>query len=98
MKKLLTTLALLSLCAGAYAAISPEVQGHLDQADKAADALSADMDNLLQEHRDAPRGSEERRELRRDLKDLDCEVERIEGRHDEIEDRVHSACWCNGCR
>jgi len=95
MKKLLTTLTLLSLSAGSYAALSPEVNNHLKQAEEAAKALRNDMNTLLDQYHNAPRHSEERTQLWKDLKELDRKVEAVEDHLDTTEDKVRS---CNSCR
>jgi len=111
MKKLLTILAILSLSVGAYAisesetalreqleALDAKAEAHLQaDADNAA-LLSKDMDEYTEIVHSAPRGSDVRSDAKSSRKKFDCGVEDAEDQRDEIEDRVHSACWCNGCK
>jgi len=109
MKKLLTIVALLSLGAGAYAATEAELREQLEALDKKADMhlqkdkenaalLSADMDEYTDIVHSAPRRSEIRRDAHKRRAKFDCGVEAAEDERDAIEDRVHSACWCSGCK
>ena len=111
MKKLLTILALLSLSVGSYAvsesetalreqleALDAKAEAHLQaDADNAA-LLSEDMDEYTNIVQSAPRNSDIRKDAHKSRREFDCGVEKAEDQRDEIEDRVHSACWCNGCK
>jgi len=95
MKKLLTTLTVLSLFTGAYAKLSPEATGYLKQGNEAAQGLRKEMDRVIEAYRNAPRGSEERAQLREEMGKLDCEIKALEDHLDKTEDKART--WCRGC-